>query len=101
VPSEEVCAPQDFIARQGPRVLSELVSSELPHALQPQQDEVEAFTQTIFQDAVGTLLEQWEAWNQETNTEGMHVARGNSGLGSSVNNGRQWQQRPYLQLGAP
>ena len=87
--SEELCALQDFIAREGPRILSQLVSSELPHVLQPLQDEVEAFVQTIFQDAVSTLLEQWEAQNQETNTEGMHVARGDSGLGSSVNNGNE------------
>ena len=90
--SEELCALQDFIAREGPRILSELVSSELPHVLQPQQDEVEAFMQTIFQDAVGALLEQWEARNQETNTGGMHIARGDSGLGSNVNNGSEVEE---------
>ena len=96
--SEELCALQDFIAREGPRVLSELVSSELPHVLQPQQDEVEAFVQAIFQDVVGTLLEQWEARNQETNTGGMHVAKGDSGLGSSVNNGSEVEELTSLDL---
>ena len=90
--SEELCALQDFIAREGPQILSELVSSELPHVLQPQQDEVEVFVQTIFQDAVGNLLGQWEARNQETNTGGMHVARGDSGLGSSINNGSEVEE---------
>ena len=65
--SEELCVLWDFITREWPRILSELVGSELPHVLQPQQDGVEAFVQTIFQDAVGTLLEQFEARNQETN----------------------------------
>ena len=66
--SEELCMLQHFIATEGPRVLTDLIRSELPDTLRPQEDETEAFLQTAFQDVVETLLAQWEARHQHERT---------------------------------
>ena len=63
--SEELGALQDFIAAEGPQLLSDLVRTELPHTLHPQREETEAFLQSAFQDVVEALLERWELRNQD------------------------------------
>jgi hypothetical protein len=85
--SEELGALQDFIAAEGPQLLSDLVRTELPHTLHPQREETEAFLQSAFQDVVEVLLERWEPRNQtltrDTTRSSEVSSEHDSGLGSS------------------
>ena len=59
--SEQLRELQDFTASEGPQIVNELIQARIPAPLQPQESEVAAFTQTLFQDAVTALLERWDS----------------------------------------
>ena len=46
---------------EGPSIVNDYVRIELPLDLRPQEEEIRAFTQTLFQDGVLVLLEKFEA----------------------------------------
>jgi len=58
--SQELSALQDFIALEGPSIIDEIVRTELPITLRPQEDEVQSFLQRASQEMASTLLTRWE-----------------------------------------
>jgi hypothetical protein len=66
--SADLLALQDFFFSEGIIVVREVVDGTLPPSLQPQEDEVQAFLETAFQDAVGILLARWESMNHNTSS---------------------------------
>ena len=46
-----------------------MATNSLPSSLLSQEDEIQAFLETAFQDAVGIVLEKWEAMNQATHSQ--------------------------------
>ena len=58
--SQELSALQDFIALEGPAIVDEIVRTELPATLRPQEDEVQSFLQRASQEMASALLARWE-----------------------------------------
>ncbi|KAL9083948.1 MAG: hypothetical protein Q9165_008291 [Trypethelium subeluteriae] len=58
--SEQLSEFQDFTMTEGPQIVNDLIQARIPPPLRPQECEVSAFVQTLFQDGVTALLERWE-----------------------------------------
>ncbi|CEJ81766.1 hypothetical protein VHEMI01878 [[Torrubiella] hemipterigena] len=59
--SAELVALQDYIVQEWPSVFDRLVETRLPTELQSQEAVVRAFSASVFEDAVGTILERFGA----------------------------------------
>jgi hypothetical protein len=57
--SEELLALREYIAVEGPGIIRDLTRRVLPEQLRPQQNDIQAFVETVFPDAVGFLLDEY------------------------------------------
>jgi hypothetical protein len=57
--SEELLALREYIVVEGPGFIRDLTQRVLPEQLRPQQDDIQAFVETVFPDAVGFLLDEY------------------------------------------
>lgn len=70
--SDELLALRDFASHEGPSIVSDFTRTELPSSLRPQEPEITDFLETIFQDAVGVLLERYMASRPNQNQDLSH-----------------------------
>ena len=56
--SEELLSLREFAVEHGPSIIFDALT-EMPEALRPNEEEVRTFTVTMFQDAVGLLLQRF------------------------------------------
>ncbi|KAF2477218.1 uncharacterized protein BDR25DRAFT_339195 [Lindgomyces ingoldianus] len=56
--SDDLLALREFAAIEGPNIVSDLTRNELPESLRPNEQEIQSFLESIFQDAVALLLER-------------------------------------------
>lgn len=88
--SDELLALQEFTATEGPALVSEFTRTSLPETLRPQEDEIQAFLETMFQDAVGLLLERYAtslpAQLQTSNVSTLSMVQSNSSESGYMSN---------------
>jgi len=65
---------QEFLAADGLAIVNEIARERIPASLAPQQDEVLAFSRTLFEHAIPSLLQRFQDAAPRTNGQGASEA---------------------------